>query len=162
MANYFCPTELVNRLSSASTSIIHLNTRSLRRHFDEITCLLSSIRHHFSIICLSETWLTPSDGNLFAFDGYTSEYCHRGDSGHGGAAICIASSLSYRRRSDLSLDLHKCESVWIELPDAFLPKGTKQLVIGCIYRSPSSCLTDFCTWCPAHLIIRKEKRRYNG
>lgn len=143
MANYVYPSELANRLSSCG-SIIHLNSRSLRKHFDEITGLLASIRHHFAVICLSETWLTPSDGNLFAFHGYNSEYCYREDSGHGGASIFVASSLSYRRRSDLSLDVLKCESVWIEFPETCFSQDAKKLVIGCIYRSPSSSLTDFC------------------
>ena len=45
-------------------SLLHMNIRSLKKHFDELQLLLDSPnKHPFSIIGLTETWLS-SDTNI--------------------------------------------------------------------------------------------------
>lgn len=82
-------------------SLIHWNIRSVRKHHDDFIALLCSLDHAFSFVCLSETWLSSHDGNLYGLSGYTSEYCHREGYRSGGSAILVKSSLSYKRRHDL-------------------------------------------------------------
>lgn len=50
-------------------SAIHFNAWSLRKHYDEIYNFLASLDHTFSLICISETWLSQAD-NLFGFPSY--------------------------------------------------------------------------------------------
>lgn len=137
------PEEAKSRLSNHNRSLIHFNARSLRKNFDTINNFIASLSHSFTFICISETWLSDSDGNMCAFPSYQTEYCHRMSDSHGGTAIFISSDVPYMRRHDLSLNVSLCESVWIEVDRTFLSHNNKNFILGCIYRSPSSSLTDF-------------------
>lgn len=89
--------------SSSYHSVIHFNSRSLRKHCDEFHALVSLATHPFLIICVSETWLSDADKNLYCFPSYNSEYSHRVTSSHGGAAIFLLYSINYRCQADLCL-----------------------------------------------------------
>lgn len=144
MASYFLPEELEAYFSLPCRSLIHFNARSLQKNMDGITNFLSSTCHNFSVICVSETWLCASHNNLYSFPSYSSEYCHRDNSNHGGAAIFISSELRFHRRFDLTLNVANCESVWVEFHDSFFSQDKKNLIVGCIYRSPSSSVSAYC------------------
>lgn len=88
--------------NTSALSLIHFNVRSLRKHYDDLSALFSVVDHTFSLIYLSETWLTSHDGALYGISGYTSEYCHRKGSRGGGSAILVESSVPNRWRLDLS------------------------------------------------------------
>lgn len=144
MTSFLTSNQLNSFLSNGSRSIIHFNARSLRKHFDDFHNLLSSFTNSFSLIGITETWLSDNDRNLFCFPSYRSEYCHRHTRNHGGAAIYVSANLNYKRRHDLDLKVNKCESVWIELDHHFLDQDNKNFLFGCIYRSPSSPIPEFC------------------
>lgn len=145
MSAYFSTTELNHFLATSSRSAIHFNARSIRKNYDAIHDLLSTLSNSFPITAITETWLNESDKDLFSFPLYASEYCHRGSSNHGGAAIYVSKLHTYKRRFDLDLKITDCESVWVEFNDSFLSIDNKNLIFGCIYRSPSSCVIDFCS-----------------
>lgn len=129
---------------SPASSLIHFNTRSLRKHHGDVLDFISVIEHNFSIICLSETWLSDSDGNLYGLSGYTTEYCNRDSQRGGGSAILAKSSLSYERRSDISFTNIQCESVWLEFDRNSIPLNNANTIVASIYRSPSSSYSEFC------------------
>lgn len=126
-------------------SFLHCNIRSLRKHHDDLINFLSILDHNFSIICLSETWLTQVDGNLFDLPGYISEHSYRGNQRSGGSAIFVNSSIAYTRRLDLSFRNLLCESVWLEFDRNVLPLNNMPTILASIYRSPSSSYSDFCS-----------------
>lgn len=126
-------------------SLIHFNVRSLRKHHNDLIHFLTAINHTFSVICLSETWLTNNDGNLYGISNYTSEYCNRDSARGGGSAVFIDSSLSYRRRHDLSFTNLNCESVWLEFDQTVFSLNGRNTIIASIYRSPSSSIVHFCS-----------------
>ena len=43
--------------SPSGLSLIHFNARSLQKNFNDITNFLSLLKHSFSIIAISETWI---------------------------------------------------------------------------------------------------------
>ena len=131
--------------NSGSFSLVHLNIRSLRKHYDDLQAFLSVINHSFSFICLSETWLSRSDENLYALAGYTSEHCSRDTYRAGGSAILIKSSVSYTRRQDISFTNLLCESIWLEFHHSVLSINNRNTIIASIYRSPSSSYSEFCS-----------------
>lgn len=94
---------------------------------------------------MSETWLSNDDKDLFCFNSYVSEYSHRETSNHGGAAIFVSSNIPYKRRHDLELNITNCESVFVEFDSPVFGIDNRNLVFGCIYRSPCSLVTDFCS-----------------
>ena len=59
---YMVEEDLNNRVTSfgdkTNFSIIHFNTRSLIRNFDQLNLLLRNLNMPFSVIGVSETWLT--------------------------------------------------------------------------------------------------------
>lgn len=140
----FLANELISFLSSDSQSIIYFNARRLRKHFDEIHNLLSSFDNHCSIIAITDSWLSDDDKDLYCFPSYSPEYCHRLTSNHGGAALFVSSNISYKRRYDLDISVTNCESVFIEFDPSFLNIDGKSFICGCIYRSPSTSIPEFC------------------
>lgn len=144
MAAYFSTDNLNRFLSPTFHSAIHINARSIRKHFDDIQLLLSALDNPFSLIGISETWLNDDDKNLFDLPSYKSEYSHRANNNHGGVAVYIKSNVHYNRRYDIELDVIDCESVWVQLNYDFLKLDNKSFIFGCIYRSPSSSVKNFC------------------
>lgn len=119
------------------------NTRSPWKYHDEFCSLLTSIPHSFVAICVSEMWLNKSDKNLFPFPSYCPEYCHRTSSSHGGSAILVLSSVKYKRRDGVYLNVVDCESVWVELDRGSFGVNDKHTLTGSIYRSTSSPVSNF-------------------
>lgn len=156
---YVNPSELPSLSSENQELAVHFNARSIRKHFDEFQCLINTSRHPLAIICVSETWLSNADKNLYCFPSYSSEYCHRGTSSHGGAAIFVHSSVKYKRRGDLALNVKDCESVWVEIDKSTFGNLSKNTIFGCIYRSPSSSIHNFCSAFDKllHLITNENK-----
>ena len=67
--------EEINELSRTvkpQYSFIHLNTRSLKQHFEQMCNRLDSISRKFDFIGCSETWFTSeTDSTSFQIPGYT-------------------------------------------------------------------------------------------
>lgn len=142
---YYSANQLRRFFESPGLSAIHFNTRSLRKHYDDICVYLASLAHHFSFICMSETWLSSDDRNIYCLPHYTPEYCHRQSNSHGGSAIFISSSVKYKRRNDLAILADNTESVWIEIDDNLEQPHSEKTILACVYRSPSSSVPEFCS-----------------
>lgn len=141
--------------ASSELSVIHLNIRSLRSHFYDLLWLLSTLKHDFHFIALSETWLSNNTSNNFNIPGYNAQYSHRhtqsatfSSSLHGGVALYIKNTLPFKLRDDIKITTSLCESLFIEiLPDptstSLIPHKRKNTIIGVIYRSPNNEVEDF-------------------
>ena len=83
--------EEINELSCTvkpQYSATHLNSRSLKQHFDEMCNLLHSISCKFDFIACSETWFTSENDNTwFQIPGYTLVNNNRTFSTGGGVAL---------------------------------------------------------------------------
>ena len=56
---YYVPDEVRDQLKSLqlnSFSVLHLNIRSMKKHFEAFQDFIESLNFKFSAICLSETW----------------------------------------------------------------------------------------------------------
>ena len=51
-------------------SLIHFNARSLQKSFDEMAEFLLLLKHSFSIIAISETWISGTPLIPFKLPGY--------------------------------------------------------------------------------------------
>ena len=133
-------------------TVIHVNTRSLLRHFDDVSALVVTERPH--ILALSETWLddSVSDAQVY-LAGYRLLRSDRNRYGGGVAVFCVET---------LHCSLLSCgvissgaEFLWISVAcGRFQPS----LAVGCFYRSPgapSQSVNDICDSIEAMMLNRK-------
>lgn len=134
---------LIKRLPSDQIlSAFHLNIRSLPKNYDHLSQLLSSMNHNFSIIALTETWLSEDTINLYELPLYNSLHLTRKHKSGGGVVLYIRNDYDYVQRADLSVNFQgtDTESIFIELTQS---KNGRKIIIGCIYRPPDSDLNNF-------------------
>ena len=105
-------------------SICHANIRSLKqrdRHgsLSTLSHISCSLAKKFSIITLSETWLSPSDlSKAYRIQGYQSPFRRdreaiHGPTGYGGVLAWVSNDLACKRRKDL--EMPDIEALWLEV-----------------------------------------------
>ena len=128
--------EELNELSSVvkpQLSALHLNIRSLNKHFDELCNLLDSIPFEIDMIACSETWITPQvDLDSIQIADYNMIIDNRTFSTGGGVALYLKSNFGYTIRDDLKID--GIENIWVD---------TQGLLIGIIYNPPKRSQREF-------------------
>ena len=83
-------------------SLLHTNIRSMSKNLDNFVHQLHFIKHKFSCIGISETWLNEFNNDLFAMDGYTHTKNYRKNKTGGGVSIFIDDKLNFKIRNDLT------------------------------------------------------------
>ena len=143
---YFLPEELTNELKSDkphSFSVLHVNVRSLSKHFDKLKLFLSQINYQFKIICLSETWANDSsittNSNL-QLENYSVIHQIRNNDKRGGGTCCfVHNTLTFKERKDLSINDENNETLCIEINN----KNKKNIIVCTTYRPPNGKLKPF-------------------
>ena len=122
-----------------SFSLLHFNSRSLNKNFDAISEFVSTLSFNFSIYGFSETWINNSTPLLFDMNGYAFVHSDRNLGKGGGVALLISHSLNYVVRTDLLEQSQNYESLFIEI----MLSQRKNIIVGIVYRKPSSNIIDF-------------------
>lgn len=125
--------ELIKDINGHKLSFLHLNARSLKKNFDAIDQALDSFKFPFSVIGISETWHTDLTKDSFEIDNYVSLHRVRQDRRGGGVSFYISSTLSFKERTDLALQVDDVEFIFIEIL-----VQRKKIIVGLIYRAPTS------------------------
>ena len=114
---YMTPEEFLNQdlTKSNAFSLLHINCRSLPKHYDDITSVLSTLEHSFGLVAFSETWLDTKVRKEFYIEGYNVESKSRNDRRGGGVAFAIRHDIRYIVRNDISVFNPLCESLFIEV-----------------------------------------------
>ena len=120
-------------------SILSLNCQSLNAKFDELNAYLKIFNddeYKICAICLQETWLTAdSDLSMLQIEGYHLISVGKSSSAHGGVAIYLHDSFSFRI-SDCCINSNIFDMQFIEI---LIENGSNEpqtLVLGNIYRPP--------------------------
>ena len=121
----------------SSFGMLHVNIASLNAHIDDLRTVLSRMKPEIDIIGISEHKIkkdfTPS--NNIDIGGYDEFIFEPTGSTHGGAGFYIKNGYDYIPRKDLNLNsTSHFEAMFVEL----ILKDRKNLIVGCIYRHPSS------------------------
>ena len=124
-------------ISDNSFSLLHVNIRSVPKNLNSLTNYLETLKHKFSIIGLSETWLKDHNVDRHQIDAYTAVHRFRSHRYGGGVSIYTASSLEYFTRDDLCHQSDAMESVFIEIDKSCIGKD-RNVIVGVIYRPPNS------------------------
>ena len=141
-SRYYTPSDFVSsKFSTDSFSVFHINIASLSAHIDDLKWLLDTLDHKFDVVGISETKIRESIEPLtnIQLPGY--EFKQVPTKSHfGGVGFFIKEGTNYKIRHDLSKSIFEVsESIFIELTD----KSGKHLLVGCIYRHPSSAIDRF-------------------
>ena len=147
VSNYITETQLNNvvlnnKVDHNAFSMYHMNIRSVPRHIQELNCYLNNIDLRFSIIGLSETWISNHTSGLYNLEGYDLVEKYRINRNGGGVSLYIRDDLKYIERNDLDIYDEHFESVFIELDKQYV-NSKKNVIVGVIYRPPRTDLEHF-------------------
>ena len=70
-------------------SMLHINIRSIQNKINEYDCYMSLLHQKFSIIGVSETWLTEETYGLYEFEDYSHTGLYREGKKGGGVSIFV-------------------------------------------------------------------------
>ena len=140
-------------------SMIHLNIRSSVRNLENFVNYLKNLTIDFTIIGLSETWLTEFNSNLYGIDGYTALHVYRTNRIGGGVSIMIKNSIDFIERHDIDVFNECLETKFIELPQN-VARFDKNVVIGVVYRPPNSDFDQFNDTISELLVRLNNERKY--
>ena len=137
-SGYMVEEDLNNRVTSfgdkTNFSIIHFNTRSLMRNFDQLNLLLRNLNMPFSVIGVSETWLTDCTAELVNITGYNfvSNHC-KSKTGGGVGTFFLKNGVEYKLLEESKFsDPDVIESLFLEI---MVSHGKN--IVGCVYRPPN-------------------------
>ena len=133
---------LSSNTTPSAFSIIHSNVRSFFANGSELCNLMNVCNHHFSLICLTETWLNSFNYDYAVIPNYNHICRFRSDKSGGGVSIYVDKRLDFVERNDLSSMTSTLEAVFMEI-DKSAVKADRNIVVGCIYRPPKSSITEF-------------------
>lgn len=123
-------------------SLLHLNTRSLIKHHNDLLSLLASIDHKFNIIGCSETWINERTYlNTLNMDGYVLYNKNRTSRPGGGVCLYVNIQQSVTVLDDLLLEDGLSDSLFIEIHN----ENMKSIIVGIVYQPPDSDLNCFLT-----------------
>ena len=142
---YFTEANLSQFLNQSKSvhgiSMLNLNIRSLDKNFDSFRDFLHSSNMSFDIIGLDETWLKNKPLDYFMLNGYNLEFKNRDKKRGGGVCLYIRDDIKYHVRDDLNniKNPEFVDSLFIEIEKS----GSKNIVIGIMYRPPGQDLSIF-------------------
>ena len=137
----YCSPCKLSKLSSTLTKndffTPHFNVRSLSKNKEKTEEFFDGITRLPDAIAISETKLNSNSVSNLNIPNYTflrkdSPTCA------GGVGFYIKGNMQYRIRNDLSLNVHHCEDLWIELETK-----KENLILAVIYRHPNKLLLPF-------------------
>ena len=127
--------------SQSSIGFLHTNLASLSKHYDDLFITLSQLKYEFDVIAITEHKLTESGPTVnIELPGYREFIFDSSLTRNGGTGFYLKKSLAYRMRNDLKLVYPGSGQFGSTFLEIVLP-DKKNIVIGCIYRHPSSTIS---------------------
>ena len=124
----------------SSFGLFHVNIASLNKHIGDLRFILSRLKFKFDIIGISEHKILKDThpSNNIKIPGYEEFKFEPTETNFGGTGFFIKENLDYIIRPDLQINSPTdYESMFIEI----IFPNKKNLIIGCIYRHPTSKLS---------------------
>ena len=81
-----------------AVSLCHINIRSIAKNLKHFEYFLAGLKHDFTFIGITETWLTNYNDDLYTLNGYTNVGKHRQDrKGGGGCSVVHKRPFDFQR-----------------------------------------------------------------
>ena len=130
--------ESTDNTVATNLSMIHFNARSMFQNFDQIHTYLSTIKHRFSLIGISETWINSSSPAPFSLEGYEFIHVDRPTGRGGGVGLFVREDITFKI-CEFTEQCDGVDSLCIEINC----KSSKNIIVGIIYRQPKSAISAF-------------------
>ena len=127
-----------NNANMDDFSLLHKNIRSIPANLSILLWYMSNPDHEFSVIGLSETWLTPSNTDAYCIAGYNHVAVTRQEKKGGRVSMFISEKMMYTEFKELNVVKDYLECVFVKI----LHTGNL-IVVGTVYRPPNSNVIDF-------------------
>lgn len=137
---YYSEDEFNSSMKMEGFSVIHFNSRSLYSNFSKIKDYLQQLQQKFSIIAISETWLSDEKNLQDGLEGYEMFWQNRSNKRGGGVALFVMTAFKCKVIGDMTIvidNVMECITIEIEV------ERSKNILISCIYRTPGSCIDQF-------------------
>ena len=118
--------------------MLHANIRSVPTNLSIYVSYLSNINLCFSVIGLSETWLSPFSFDTYGINGYRHVGLTRFLGTGGGVFLCIAEKFTYTHLFELDI-----VNDYIECVFAKIHLNGQTSITGVVYRPPNNNIVDF-------------------
>ena len=146
-SNYFLEDSFNNKCTQLSIqdscfSITHANVRSVHKNLSKLEEYLFNLKVRFSVIALSETWLSESNSSLYAINGYSGVNNPRTNRKGGGVALHIRNDILFNVREDLMVSNDVLETCFIQI-DKTVYKTEHDIIVGVVYRPPNTNVSLF-------------------
>ena len=105
----------MNSIDDNEFSRIHSNIRGIPANLNGFLCYLSNIDHNFFVIGFSETWLTPSNFDVYGIDGYNHVGLTRKSGREGGVPLLICDKFMYTELPELCIVQDYTECVFVKM-----------------------------------------------
>ena len=125
---------------NSSFGLLNLNIASINKHIDDLRIILSLLDYNWDIIGISEHKIQKGKIPSVNIDitGFKEFIFQPTETTHGGTGFYIGDNIDFIERPDLAFNsVGDYESMFIEIKF----KGKKNLIVGCIYRHPTSKMT---------------------
>ena len=122
--------------------LLHLNIKSLPRHYDAPIEYLTLSDFEFSCLGISETWLNECKVPLHDIPGYATVSKYRPDKRRGGVSLYIRHEIPFTIKQDVDCFDCELESICIEIHQNVF-QTSSNVVIGLIYRMPDASVEIF-------------------
>ena len=118
-------------------SLCYSNIRNTRVNLTSFHTCLRNLKFEFSVIRITETWLTDSNPDLYNIYGFNFVETHRTGRSGDGVGIFLGNNILYQIRSNLTFSNAFRESFFVET-DKDLFNKNRNIVIWVIYRPPNT------------------------
>ena len=110
-------------------SILHFSARSLLKNLNQLSLLLKNLKRSFSVLGVSETWLTDSTSELVNIIGYNFISNHRKSNIGGIVGIYLLNDIENKILEECKFtDPGEIESIFVQI---IVPEG-KNIIVGCV------------------------------
>ena len=87
--------ELEQGSYSDHLSMFHINIRSMQNKFNELDCFMSLLKLNFTIIGITETWISDANYGLYEFENYSHNAVYGQDKRGGGVLLFVRDGILY-------------------------------------------------------------------
>lgn len=95
--------DLIKTQQTHNFNIMHINSRSLTKNFDNMQLLLRSLHIQPDILAVTESWLTGNNKHLHQLTGYHSYHLTRNTRKQGGVSIFVFNLIHSQEIKDLTI-----------------------------------------------------------